>query len=70
MAKKSRSLSFKNATINSSDMTIVEYTKDETFVYRIKDILNEWNGIDGISLVIKSENIVEALDEDEDGEDE
>lgn len=68
MAKKTKSLSFKNATINKSDMTIVEYTKDDSFVYRIKDIIDEWDSVDGLSITIKSENTVEALDDSEDGD--
>ena len=57
MAKKTKSISFKNATISVPDSTITEYFKDETKTYSIKALLDSWDGIDGVSLTIK-------LDED------
>lgn len=63
MAKKSKSISFKNATICVADGTITEYTRDDSKTYSIKHLLESWSGIDGVSITIK-------LDEDapEDGE--
>lgn len=57
MAKKSKSISFKNATICIADGTITEYFRDESKTYSIEKLLKEWDGIDGISLSVK-------LDED------
>lgn len=56
MAKISKTVSLKNATICMDDMTITEYMKDDTKTYDLKNLLNEWNGIDGISLTIRQDN--------------
>ncbi len=60
MAKKTKSIAFKNATINIDDMTITEFTKDDTKVYDLKKVLQDWDNIDGISLTIKQDNDVPA----------
>ena len=60
MAKASKSIAFKNATINIDDMTITEFTKDDTKVYDLKKVLQDWDNIDGISLTIKQDNDVPA----------
>lgn len=60
MAKKTKSIAFKNATINIDDMTITEVTKDDTKVYDLKKVLQDWDNIDGISLTIKQDNDVPA----------
>lgn len=53
MAKQSRSLSFRNATIDFSDGTITEYTKESTNVFSLEKVLREWSNIDGLSISIK-----------------
>lgn len=58
MAKTSRSITFKNATIDTKDGTITEYTKDDTKVYLIENLLEDWNGIDGVSISIRREKDV------------
>lgn len=60
MAKKTKSIAFKNATINIDDMTITEFTKEDTKVYDLKKVLQDWDNIDGISLTIKQDNDVPA----------
>lgn len=62
MAKISKSVSFKNATISisSEEMTITEYTKDDSKTYNLEKILKEWNQVDGISLTIKQDNDIPA----------
>ena len=60
MAKKSKTIAFKNATINKEDMTITEYNKDDVKTYSIKKLMEEWDGIDGISLTIKQDDDVPA----------
>lgn len=62
MAKISKSASFKCATINTADMTITEYSKEETKVYGLEKLLQDWNGIDGISLTIKQDNEIPTDD--------
>ena len=58
MAKASKSIAFKNATINKEDMTITEYMKEDINVYSIDNLLSDWDGVDGVSLTIKKDNDV------------
>ena len=44
---------YKNATIDLKDMTITEFSKDNTCTYDLKKILQDWAGIDGITLTIQ-----------------
>lgn len=60
MAKVSKSASFKNAVINKEDMTITEYTKDDTKVYSLEKLLADWDGIECISLTIKQDDELPA----------
>lgn len=52
MAKLDRKESYKNAVIDTKDMTITEITKDGDLTYDLKKVLESWNGIEGISLAI------------------
>lgn len=58
MAKRTKSIAFKNAVISKEDMTITEYMKDETRSYNLLNIIEEWDGIEGVSLAIKQDNDV------------
>lgn len=58
MAKASKSIAFKNATIDKDEMTITEFTKDDTKVYSLNKLIEEWDKIDGISLVMKKDDDV------------
>ena len=60
MAKASKSIAFKNATIDKSEMTITEITKDDTKVYSLDKLIEDWDGIDGISIVMKKDADVPA----------
>lgn len=60
MAKASKSVSFKNATINKEDMTITEFTKDDSKTYSLEKIIADWDGIDGVSITIKQDNDIPA----------
>lgn len=53
MAQAKKAVAFKNAVIDVKDGTITEFTKNETNVYKLNDILAEWDGVDGISLTIQ-----------------
>lgn len=53
--KKTNTNTFKNATINVKDMIITEHTKDADYTFDLKKVLSAWDGIDGISLVIKQD---------------
>ena len=60
MAKISKSISLKNATITLGDMSITEVTKDNTRVYDLEKLLKEWDGIEGVSLTIKQDDEIPA----------
>mgnify|MGYP004621778117 FL=1 len=53
MAQAKKAVAFKNAVIDVKDGTITEFTKDETNVYKLEDILAEWDGVEGTSLTIQ-----------------
>jgi hypothetical protein len=55
MAKATKSTAYSKAVINKDDMTITEYSKDDTKVYSIDKLLSEWDGVEGISLTIKKD---------------
>lgn len=58
MAKTSKSIAFKNATINKKDGTITEYMKEEINVYSIDKLLSDWDNVAGVSLTIKKDDEV------------
>ena len=60
MARASKSIAFKNATIDKSEMTITEITKDDTKVYSLDKLIEDWDGIEGISIVMKKDADVPA----------
>lgn len=61
MAKQSKSVSFKNATINFDNMTILELTKDDEKIFSLEKVLKDWEGIDGISLTIKYDDEIDEI---------
>lgn len=56
MAKITKSTSFSKAVIDMEAMTITEITKDEEKTYSLTKLLEEWNGVEGISLTIKQDD--------------
>lgn len=60
MAKKSKSIAFKNAVIDKSEGTITEIMKDGSKTYHIDKLLEDWDGIEGITLTIKQDDDVPA----------
>lgn len=60
MAKASKSIAFKNAVIDKAEGTITEFTKDDTKVYSIEKLLEDWDQTEGISLIIKQDDDVPA----------
>lgn len=60
MAKASKSIAFKNAVIDKAEGTITEFTKDNTKVYSIEKLLEDWDQVEGISLTIKQDDDVPA----------
>lgn len=60
MAKKSKSIAFKNAVIDKAEGTITEILKDSSKTYHIDKLLEDWDGIEGITLTIKQDDDVPA----------
>ena len=60
MAKASKSIAFKNAVIDKAEGSITEFTKDDTKVYSIEKLLEDWDQVEGISLTIKQDDDVPA----------
>ena len=60
MAKASKSIAFKNVVIDKTEGTITEFTKDDTKVYSIEKLLEDWDQVEGISLTIKQDDDVPA----------
>ena len=60
MAKASKSIAFKNAVIDKAEGTITEFTKDDTKVYSLDKVIEEWDQVEGISLTIKQDDDVPA----------
>ncbi len=69
MAKLTSSETFKNSTINTNDGTITEFLKDDTRVYKLSEILNQWNLIDNLSITIKQDKDLPAADDSEEKDD-
>jgi len=69
MAKETRSISFRNAVISKADRTITEVFKDDTKTYPLSKLINDWDGITGVSITFKKDEDIESI-EVEDGEDE
>jgi hypothetical protein len=62
MAKKNSTETYSKATINVAEGTITEYLKDETNVYRISDILDNWNCVEGVTLTIKKDDTIKPVE--------
>lgn len=57
MATIAREEVYTNAVIDAEDNTITEYCNDAVKTYSISDLINRWNGVNNISLIIR---VVEA----------
>lgn len=53
MAIRERREEYSRATIDTSDMTVTEYTHDGIRTYSIREILDRWNGIPDIEINIR-----------------
>lgn len=55
MAKFSKQMSFSNAEIDVEQMTITERDKDDDIVgvYPLREVLEAWDGMTGLSITIK-----------------
>ena len=55
MVKSNHTVTYTKAVIDKEAGTITEYLKDCTNVYFIDNILDEWDGVEGISITIKKD---------------
>ena len=53
MAIRERREEYSHAIIDTSDMTVTEYTHDGARTYSIREILERWNGIPDIEIKIR-----------------
>ena len=55
MAKFSKQMSFSNAEIDMEQLTITERDKDDDIVgvYPLREVLEAWDGMTGLSITIK-----------------
>ena len=71
MAKQSMSIAFKNAMIDKENDLITETSKDEVKYYKLSEIIDKWNHIEGVSITIKKEDDLEPIkDIDNEGNEE
>lgn len=60
MARRNRVETYKKAMIDYKNMEIVEIEKDELIrTYDIHKILQRWDGIEGITLTIKTDEEIQ-----------
>lgn len=60
MARRNRVETYKKAMIDYKNMEIVEIDKDELIrTYDIHKILQRWDGIEGITLTIKTDEEIQ-----------
>lgn len=52
MAKTSVRDYYKNAIIDIDDMTLTEIDKEKTRVYDLRKILEKWNKVEGVNIII------------------
>lgn len=64
--KINKTLTFEKAMIDCNDWTITEYLKDETLEHDLKAVFKEFDGVEGISLVIKQNEMGSEVKESED----
>lgn len=68
MAKTVKSVSFSNAMIHLGEDSIVEDDKGNILKYSLSELLEEWNGIDGISITLKKNGYVLPREDDDEVE--
>lgn len=54
--KESMSVTIKNATLNVEDDLIIEERKEEIIESSLSKLLQQWDGIRGISITIKKDS--------------
>lgn len=64
MAKMSKRIAFKNATIDVQDMTVTEILKDEEKSYNLKEVLESLHGIPGIAITFSQEDELPQVEDE------
>lgn len=59
MAKESRGFSATNCMIDAENMLLIETVKDGELTYDLNRIIQDWNGVTGISFSIKLNQDIE-----------
>lgn len=65
MAKRKLSVNFSKAVIDTDNMTITEINKDDMQTFSLLDILNQFAGIEGVSLTISSDETISEDDSED-----
>lgn len=65
MAKSTKSVSFSNAIIDIDEDTITETKKDECTTWNLSDVLKQFNGLPGVSLMIRYDDALPGELEEE-----
>lgn len=55
MAKSNKTVTYSKAVIDKATGTITEKLKDYDNVYYIENILDAWDGVEGVSITIKKD---------------
>ena len=63
MAKIKRSENYSKATINITDDTIVETTKDDCKVYSLQDFLKRWDKVENINISISTDDELPEMED-------
>lgn len=63
MAKSNRTVTYTKAVIDKEAGTITEYLKDGENVYYIENILDTWDGVQGVSITIKKDEELPSEEE-------
>lgn len=61
MAKRKLSVSFSKSIIDTNNMTITEINKDDMQTFSLLDILNQFAGIEGVSLTFPLMNLYQKM---------
>ena len=56
MAKSNKTVTYSKATIDKESGTITESLKDGDNIYYLENILDEWDGVAGITITIKKDD--------------
>lgn len=59
MAKAQKKFTCNNCELDSSEMKLIETTKDGVLVYDLQKIIDTWSGLDGLNFSITQNSDIE-----------